>query len=173
MATGLKFILAVVFTASILVVPGCATFSQEPVNADPAAAYSDDVFKLSASADLAYQQNRWIDAVRLYQELTRAVPEDAYGWFRLGNTFAQQGAYAKAIVAYETSIDRNSSQPKPWFNLSTAYLLNAQFAMTRAWEQLRHGDPAKKVIEARLRVLADLIHDRIEDLQPATPTRYN
>ncbi len=173
MASGMKFITRLVFCASLAVASGCATVDEKQGNSNPASAYTDDVFKLSSSADLAYQENRWIDAVRLYQELTQAVPEDAYGWFRLGNTFAQQGSYTKAIEAYEASILRNSSQPKPWFNLSTAYLLNAQFAMTRAWEKLRPGDPAKAVIEARLRVLSDLIHDRIEDIQPATRTRYN
>ena len=172
MATGMRIIKNILIGASLVIVSGCATVEEKQDVSSPVSAYTDDVFRLSSSADLAYQENRWIDAVRLYQELTQAVPEDAYGWFRLGNTFAQQGAYSKAIDAYEASIDRNSSQPKPWFNLSTAYLLNAQFAMTRAWEKLRHGDPAKAVIETRLRVLSDLIHDRIEDIQPATKTRH-
>jgi len=173
MVTINKYLLTVLVSGIAVVSSGCAATAKSPSGISPVAAYTDDVFELSASADLAYQQNRWIDAVRLYQELTVAVPDDAYGWFRLGNTFAQQGAYAKAIEAYEASIQRNSSQPKPWFNLSTAYLLNAQFAMTRSWEKLRQNDPAKAVIESRLRILSGLIHDRIEDMHPSTPTRYN
>jgi len=174
MAKKLIFIIkATLLMVIAMYVTACVAPASKSRSGSPATIYTDDVFQLSASADQAYQQNRWIDAVRLYQELTQAVPEDAYGWFRLGNTFAQQGAYAKAIDAYEISIERNSSQPKPWFNLSTAYLLNAQFAMTRAWEKLRSNDPAKAVIENRLRVLSGLIHDRIEDMQPMTPTRYN
>lgn len=129
-----------------------------------AANYTDDVFQLSATADRSYRESRWIDAARQYQQLTDRVPEDSYAWFRLGNTYAQQGAFQQAIHAYEASLARNAEQPKPWFNLSTAYLLNAQVAMTRAWEKMRPGDPARAMIERRLQVLNDLMHDRIEDM---------
>lgn len=126
-------------------------------------AYSDEVFRLSADADKAYRESRWIDAARHYQQLTEDVPQDAYAWFRLGNTYAQQGAYDQAIHAYEVSVERDSLQPKPWFNLSTAHLLNAQRAMQRSWQTLRTDDPARKLIEHRLELLQELIHDRFED----------
>lgn len=126
--------------------------------------YTDDVFLLSASADRSYRESRWIDAARQYQQLTDRVPDDSYAWFRLGNTYAQQGAFEQAIHAYEASLARNAEQPKPWFNLSTVYLLNAQLAMTRAWEKMRPGDPARTMIERRLQSLNDLMHDRIEDM---------
>ena len=125
--------------------------------------YSDDVFDLSALADKSYQESRWIDAARQYQQLTEQVPQDAYAWFRLGNTYAQQGLYGRAIHSYEESIERNPEQPKPWFNLSTAYLLNAQIAMRKAWGKLRPGDPARQLIEQRLDLLKELVHSRIED----------
>jgi Flp pilus assembly protein TadD len=125
--------------------------------------YSDEVFQLSATADNAYRESRWIDAVRHYKKLTEQVPGDSYAWFRLGNTYAQQGAFDQAIHAYETSLENNGHQPKPWFNLSTAYLLNAQAAMQNAWQQLRPDDPARHMIEKRLRLLSELIHNKIED----------
>ncbi|MEE9321487.1 MAG: tetratricopeptide repeat protein [Granulosicoccus sp.] len=126
-------------------------------------AYSDEMFKLSSIADNAYRESRWIDAVRYYQRLTEQVPGDSYAWFRLGNTYSQQGAFDQAIHAYETSLENNKYQPKPWFNLSTAYLLNAQVAMQQAWQTLRTDDPARGMIEKRLRLLGELIHNRIED----------
>lgn len=126
--------------------------------------YTDDVFQLSATADRSYRESRWIDAARQYQQLTDRVPEDSYAWFRLGNTYAQQGAFEQAIHAYEASLARNAEQPKPWFNLSTAYLLNAQVAMTQAWEKMRPGDPARAMIERRMQGLNKLMHDRIEDM---------
>lgn len=125
--------------------------------------WSDDIFELSAAADLAYRESRWLEAARLYGTLTESVPEDPYAWFRLGNTYAQQGAFDRAITAYEASLARNVEQPKPWFNLSTAYLLSAQAAMKRSWEALRPGDPARLMIEQRLTLLDALMHDRIED----------
>lgn len=123
-----------------------------------------DVFELSRQADLAYQESRWLDAARMYQSLTEQVPQDAYSWFRLGNTYAQQGSYNQAIHAYESSLERNASQPKPWFNLSTAYLLNAQHALNQAWTQLRPDDPARVMIKQQLAMLQQLMHQRMEDV---------
>ena len=133
--------------------------------------YSQEVFDLSSSADQAYRESHWIDAVRHYTKLTEIVPADAYIWFRLGNTYAQQGFYNQAIHAYEASIERDPSQPKPWFNLSTAYLLHAQAAMNNSWQQLRADDPARIDIEIRLSKLHDLIHQRIEDSETLIKVR--
>jgi len=152
------------------VLTGCAATaptSQAPANS----AYSDEIFKLSAQADQAYRESRWLDSARHYQQLTEKVPQDAYAWFRLGNTYAQQGAFAQAIHAYEASIERDGHQPKPWFNLSTAHLLNAQQAMQQSWQQLRPNDPARLVIERRLELLQTLMHDRIEDAVVQTRAR--
>lgn len=150
---------------------GCVT-SPLPTNpVQSTSIYADDVFRLSAEADSAYRESRWIDAARDYQRLTERVPRDAYAWFRLGNTYAQQGAYDRAIHAYETSLQHDSEQPKPWFNLSTAYLLRAQLAMTAAHGQLRPGDPARKIIEHRLTELSMLVHGRFEDDLSTTPLR--
>jgi len=133
--------------------------------------WSDELFARSAEADAAYRDGRWIEAARLYEALTVAVPDDAYAWFRLGNTFAQQGDYARATAAYEASLERDAEQPKPWFNLSTAYLLRAQVAMTKAWERLRPGDPAREMIDQRIAGLRDLMHARIEDVPTRTGIR--
>ena len=53
-----------------------------------------------------------MEAVQLYQRVVERVPNDADAWFRLANTYAQQGAYERAIHAYETSLFNNSQQPK-------------------------------------------------------------
>ena len=135
--------------------------------------WGDDAFALSELADQAYRESRWIDAVRHSEELTQRVPEDPYSWFRLGNTYARQGDYNRAIPAYEASLERNAAQPKPWFNLSSTYLLNAQQAMFRARAALRPGDPARRMLDQRLSILESLIHDRFEDsLAPGTNAAF-
>lgn len=121
-----------------------------------------DLFMVSVNAQRAYQQSRWLDAVRLYQEIIEHVPADAVAWFRLANTYAQQGAFDRAIHAYEQSITHDSEQPKAWFNLSTAYLLNAQSAMQRSHTGMRKDDPARAMIDNRLHMLSNLIHGRVE-----------
>ena len=142
---------------------GCAAAPLASGGAGSAAGYTDEVFALSAEADRAYRESRLIDAARHYQRLTERVPEDAYSWFRLGNTYARQGHYERATFAYERSVAHDPEQPKAWFNLSTAYLLGAQEAMRRAWSRLRTGDPARAMIGARLEGLEALIHERIEE----------
>lgn len=142
----------------------CGTFSG---SSQPAASSqsvsSEDVFALSARAHTAYTQSRWIEAVKLYQRVVEHVPADADAWFRLGNTYAQQGAYERAIHAYETSLINESRQPKAWFNLSTAYLLNAQAAMRQSYDRMRSNDPARAMIDARLVALDRILHGRIEE----------
>ncbi len=153
----------------------CAHTTAAPVNpvSDNTHHWDVDVFDLSSRADSAYEQNQWLDAARHYEKLTLKVPQDPYIWFRLGNTYARQGDYRQAITAYETSLSRNSRQPKPWFNLSTAYLLSAQAAMLRAMENLRSNDSARVMIERRLVVLDELMHQRIEDAPSHTSNTYS
>ena len=74
MAARMRIIKNILIGASLVIVSGCATVEEKQNVSNPASAYTDDVFILSTSADLAYQENRWIDAVRLYKELTQAVP---------------------------------------------------------------------------------------------------
>jgi len=163
----MKRVICGTLLAAAVVSGGCVSAPSAPA-VESAPAESSAVFELSRQADRAYRESRWIDAVRDYQRLTEEVPRDAYAWFRLGNTYAQQGAYDRAIHAFETSLTHDAEQPKPWFNLSTAYLLNAQSAMGRARSQLRSDDPARLLIEQRMDVLGKLVHGRFEE--GATPT---
>lgn len=150
---------------------GCAAPIPVASNAlvgETGAGQSEALFAMSRRADRAYSESRWIDAVREYQRVVEQVPEDAAAWFRLGNTYAQQGAYDRAIHAYETSIMHDATQPKPWFNLSTTYLLKARDSMRLSRERLREGDPARLLIEERLQGLARLVHGRFEDSVTST-----
>jgi len=118
---------------------------------------------VSVEAQRAYQESRWLDAVRHYQQIVEHVPADAVAWFRLANTYAQQGAFERAIFAYEQSLTHDDEQPKAWFNLSTAYLLNAQSAMQQARERMHDDDPVKSMLDVRLMSLSSLIHTRVEE----------
>ena len=82
----------------------------------------------------------------------------------------QQGAYERAIYAYERSLTNEEEQPKAWFNLSTAYLLYAQNAMRNAHGKLRAQDPARDLIQQRLTGLQQLLHGQVEE--SASATRY-
>lgn len=112
---------------------------------------------VTVKADAAYESGQWSDAAVLYRGLLEKLPEDPYVWFRLGNSLTHQGHYQQAIYAYESSLAKDAGQTKPWFNLSTTYLLGAQLASMRAMESLSFDDPARKVMERRLVALAALL----------------
>ncbi len=121
-----------------------------------------DVFDLANRAREAYVQSRLLEAASLYQQIIERVPNDADAWFRLGNTYAQQGSFQQAIHAYESSLSNDPDQPKAWFNLSTAYLLNAQTAMRESQARMRAGDPAIQMIDSRLQRIESLLVGRLE-----------
>ena len=149
-------------------ISSCATFSSgnsSPQNPAEGDRYSSDVFKVSEVAEKAYSENRWTDAARHYQVLTEQVPNDAYVWFRLANAYVQKGDFNQAINAYEKSIERDAMQPKPWFNLSTTYLLNAKAAMLQSWENLRPRDPAREIIMRRIQALDLLMNQDLGEIR--------
>lgn len=108
-------------------------------------------------ADAAYQQGRWQQAAGLYKAALVSLPEDPYLWFRLGNTLTQQGDYGSAIQAFETSLQHDARQAKPWFNLSTAHLLGAQLATLKAWQAMDPDDPSRTAAGERLNTLTQLL----------------
>ncbi len=145
----------------LMSVVGCAT--TQPSGQSNNKEASVDLFLISVDAHRAYQESRWLDAVRLYQQIIEHAPNDAVAWFKLANTYAQQGAFEPAAHAYEQSLVHDSEQPKAWFNLSTVYLLNAQSSMQQSYERMRIGDPARELITIRLARISDLLHGRADE----------
>ncbi len=118
---------------------------------------ADRLFVLVGQADAAYKRSQWNDASALYQEVLTLVPDDPYAWFRLGNTLTQTGQYYKAVFAFETSLQHDSRQTKPWFNLSTAHLLGAQLATLRALDTMGVNDAAREPMQNRLNAISLLL----------------
>ena len=116
-----------------------------------------DLFELSVDAQRAYRESRWTEAVALYQRIVEHVPADAAAWFHLANTYAQQGAFDRAIYAYEQSLKYDSEQPKAWFNLSTAYLMHAQSAMRQSYVLMRADNTSRSMVEQRMSALDVLV----------------
>lgn len=108
-------------------------------------------------AEAAYQAGRWKAASRHYRLVLEQMPDDSHAWFRLGNSLTRQGQYSHAIHAFETSLQHDARQIKPWFNLSTAHLLGAQLATLRAREVMTQDDPSRQAIQFRLDTLTQLL----------------
>jgi len=118
---------------------------------------AEALMDLVQEAELAYQSAQWDTAAAQYQKLVGVLPDDPYAWFRLGNSLTQQGRYSQAILAYERSLEYDSVQAKPWFNLSTTYLLGAQVATLKAWEAEGISDDTRAVAQNRLNMLTALL----------------
>jgi len=119
---------------------------------------AEELMDLVQAAELAYQSAQWDNAAAQYQKLVGVLPDDPYAWFRLGNSLTQQERYSQAILAYERSLEYDSVQAKPWFNLSTTYLLGAQVATLKAWEAVGISDDTRAVAQNRLNMLTNLLN---------------
>lgn len=108
-------------------------------------------------ADVAYQAGRWKEASDYYRVVLEQMPDDPHAWFRLGNSLTRQGQYSHAIQAFETALQQDARQVKPWLNLSTAHLLGAQLATLKAWEVMAQDDPSRQAIQFRLDTLTQLL----------------
>lgn len=133
---------------------------QGPASAgDRAADYQNAraLFSTVDRADNAYQQGQWQTAAQLYESVLQDLPDDPWLWFRLGNSLTQNGDYSGAIEAFETSLQHDAQQSRPWFNLSTVHLLGAQVASLKAWQAMEPGDPSRQSAQKRLDTLTELL----------------
>ena len=85
-----------------------------------------DAFEVSSLADEAYAREDWALAEKYYRRLVNQVPQDAYGYFRLGNVLMQYGRVDGAINAYNQALKREPNHIRALKNRSLAYLLSAE-----------------------------------------------
>lgn len=109
---------------SLVVLTGCNTLPKHQANSTPSSEYN--AFELTARADRAYEHEDWHTAEKFYRRLNTQVPEDAYGYFRLGNTLMRQEHIDGAIVAYNETLKRDNKHQGALKNRSLAYLLQAE-----------------------------------------------
>lgn len=142
----------------VISVTGCAS-------GDRLAQGEMGVFELVQRADRAYAQGSWMEAERYYQQVIARAPQDAYAWFRLGNTRLRQGALPAAIAAYEAALRRGAEPAKPRYNLATAYLLQAEQSLRAALTELPADSPGRGVISRRLGQLKALVYTPVEEVR--------
>lgn len=132
----------------MLTLSACASAPESKANTQ--------LFEVLKKADAAYSEANWLAAEQYYQQLIDKVPDDAYAWMRLGNTRLQQGRLKAAIIAYQESLRHDPEQPKPYYNLSTAYMLQAQQALEQARLKLQPQDPGLVLVTQRILGLQEL-----------------
>ena len=159
-----------VFSRIIILIFACVTAG---CSTSPSQKFSDEdsVFSIVAQADRAYTESRWLEAEKAYEAVIERVPQDHYGWFRLGNTQLHQGRIESAIHTYQQAIKRNGDHPKTYYNLSIAYLLSALHTMERTNKSMRDNDPGKAMVKAKMEQLLFVIGDPIES--SVSPGRHH
>ena len=117
---------------------------------------SKELFEMLDKANNAYSEGNWLEAEMYYQQLIDKVPEDSYAWLRMGNARMQTGQINAAIAAYQESIKHTPNQSKPYYNLSTAYMIQAQRALEIAKRNMQKHDTGLSLVDQRIRGLKAL-----------------
>jgi tetratricopeptide (TPR) repeat protein len=78
---------------------------------------------ISSAADAAnalFQEQKWAEAAKGYEAITKAEPSNGRAWYRLGASRLALGSYEQAAAAFKQAIDV-SSRPEPMYGLALAY----------------------------------------------------
>lgn len=125
--------------------------------------HKNAAMSLLHDADSAYQNGNWNAAEQAYQRLTHLVPQDAYAFFKLGNTLAKQKRLDEAAAAYQAALVRDVNMAKAYNNLAMVRLLQAEFALeaTLAKEQAndKFAGSARKMLGMVQRITQTPVED--------------
>lgn len=117
----------------------------------------NDAFELSSLADRAYRMENWSVAEKYYRRLVNQVPQDAYGYFRLGNVLMQLTKVESAVNAYNKSLKRDPNNVRALKNRSIAFLLAAELHLEKTVQVLqRQSDTSASGYQIALRKLQRL-----------------
>ncbi len=106
---------------------------------DPATASSPE----SSQVPLSQEQSQKLDALI---QATQATPENVNTWTQLGHFYFDSGNHAKAVQAYEKSLELDASRPDVWTDLGVMY---------------RRTDNPKKAVESFDRAISLNAHHEI------------
>lgn len=72
-------------------------------------------------ADKLYQAQKWPEAAKAYEAVTKAEPANSIAWFKLGLSLHSSGEYARAIAAFEQFERLQPQQPQGMYRIGRAY----------------------------------------------------
>jgi len=134
---------------------------------------SKELFDTLEKANASYSEGNWLEAEIYYQMLIEKVPDDAYAWLRIGNARLQTGQVNAAIEAYRESISHNPKQSKPYYNLSTAYMIQAQRALETAKTNMQVHDTGISLVNQRIDGLKKLTMSGLSEHEGARSNNYS
>jgi hypothetical protein len=99
-----------------------------------------------------YTARKWPEAEKVYDAITRAEPDNARAWYRLGVSLQRQGRYDHALPAYRRAL---ATAPPPLkafasYNIATAYARLDNRDSALAWIAKALAEPAARAIASQL-----------------------
>jgi tetratricopeptide (TPR) repeat protein len=85
-------------------------------------------------ADTLFQAQKWAEAAKAYDAITKAEPTNARAWNRLGSALQAMSRYEQAVDAYQRAVEIGNN-PVVMYNLATA--LSKLNNKEKAFEWLR------------------------------------
>ena len=73
-----------------------------------------------ADADKAYQENKYAEAIKMYENILATQGESAVVYYNLGNSYFKEKNMAKAVLNYERAVLLNPGDADIRFNLDMA-----------------------------------------------------
>jgi cytochrome c-type biogenesis protein CcmH/NrfG len=120
-------------------------------------------------ADRAYVEGNLAQALSGYQSLTRAMPQNADFWFRLGNVYARLKHPDEAVDAYQHALAIEPGHAKAWHNLGIIRLRQAEAAFGQSANTAAGIDPGlQKDSAGKAREIAALRSTANPDDAPAS-----
>ena len=127
----------------------------------------EDLVRMQREAQAAFDSGENARAEVLYKGLTRAMPNDAETWFRLGNLYARSDNPDQAVNAYLTSLALNGANARAWHNLGVVRLRQAWAALLRANTLTVEKEPVHAMSAELIRALEKMPY--LADDRPVKP----
>lgn len=112
------FRLFVVLLGSVIL--GCSVAFARAEQSNSAPAPSQSVSPAMSQAETLYQAQKWTEAARAFEAVTKAEPANGRAWLRLGGSLHQLGRYEQAVSALQRAVEILKG-PIAMYNLASAY----------------------------------------------------
>lgn len=146
----------VLIMLALLALAGCATNGQ-PFGRQ------DDAIGLVTAADNAYLAEDWDAAEARYRDVISRVPNDAYAYFKLGNTLLKLDRWEEAVGAYRNALAVDPSHSKAASNLASVYLMQADHALHIAIDYMKDNDPRAAMLVLREKKIHEIVNIPVDE----------
>lgn len=129
------------------------------------------VMRALEKAERAYDTESWRQAEEAYRELTGMIPQDAYAYFRLGNTLAKQARLDEAAVMYREALARDAGLARAYSNLAMVYLLLSESALGAAIDKAQKNDATTVIARKMQKEVRKITNIPVQEIEPPMGAR--